>query len=270
MLKTSRWIDTHAHLSSDDFEKDRQEVLQRALETCEYLVEIGAGTAEDAPIRAKALAEENDRIFFTAGVHPHDAKEVSSEDNLRQVITPHFSHPKCVAVGECGLDYHYDNSPRDKQREVFSWQIGFAKEFSLPLSIHSREAEEDTKKALTDFDGQAVFHCFTGSWDMARFGVEKGFFISFSGIVTFKAAKDLQETVKKLPLENLLVETDAPFLAPIPMRGKRNESSFIEHTADFIAKLRGIDPQELSMKLKQNSLRLFSKISEWSDRKMGP
>lgn len=257
MEKTLQWIDTHTHLSSPDFDADRAEVLKRALQNCEFLVEIGAGTAENAPDRAKALSESHEAIYFSAGVHPHDAEKVESEKSLRESFLHYYSHPKCVAVGECGLDYFYDNSPREKQKEVFRWQIKIAEEVKLPLSIHTRDANEDTIELLKDYEGQAVFHCFTGSQELADFGVQKNFFISFSGIVTFKKAEDLRERLKSVPLENLLIETDAPYLAPIPHRGKRNESSFIEHTASFVAEQKNISVEKLQIQLRENSKRLF-------------
>lgn len=253
-------IDTHTHLSCPDFDSDRDEAFDRALKVCEALVDIGAGTAPDSHLRAKNFADAHPEVFFTSGIHPHDAQTLGMDTELRKSIEEQLSHPKCVAVGECGLDYYYDNSPAEAQKQVFDWQIELAKTYSLPLSIHTRDAEEDTKSLLQDYSGPAVFHCFTGSMDLAKFGIEKGFMISFSGIVTFKKAEDLRKVCKSVPLENILVETDAPYLAPVPKRGKRNEPSYIEYTARFIADLKGISEEELIQKTNANSKRLFSKI----------
>jgi TatD DNase family protein len=254
-------VDTHTHLSCPDFEEDRDEALARALEVCDYLIDIGAGTSPDSHLRAKSFAETNQRVYFTSGVHPHDAEKLGMDSEMRQSIESLLSHPKCVAVGECGLDYFYDHSPSGPQKEVFKWQIELAEKTGLPLSIHTREAEEDTKTLLESYKGQAVFHCFTSSLDLAKYGIEKGFMISFSGIVTFKKAEELREVCKWVPLENLLLETDAPYLAPIPKRGKRNEPSFIQHTAKFIAELKSIDENELIAKTTENAKSVFQKIS---------
>jgi len=264
MMSSLRWIDTHAHLSSEDFDVDRDEVLKRALNTCEYIIEIGAGSSEDASERAQRLADQNQNVYFTAGVHPHDAEDVADSSELKKRIESYFTHPKCVAVGECGLDYYYENSPIQRQKDVFKWQIELAEQSGLPLSIHTRDAEEDTRSALHSFNGKAVFHCFTGSQALASFGVEKGFFISFSGITTFKKAQNLRDVVQSTPIENILIETDAPYLAPVPMRGKRNESSFIVHTAQLIANLKQVEPNELAAQLRKNTFRLFSKLKDSS------
>jgi TatD DNase family protein len=253
-------IDSHTHLSSPDFNDDRREVLTRAKEVCSYMIDIGAGTAKNAHLSAKDLAEAEDSIFFTAGVHPHDAGDLGRNSQLRSEIENLHEHPKCVAVGECGLDYFYEHSSREDQFECFQWQIQRASDLKLPLMIHTREAENDTMELLRDYHGKAIFHCFTSSQKLADFGVSKDFFISFSGIVTFKKATDIQEVAKNTPLKNILIETDSPYLAPVPLRGKRNESSYIEHTARFLADLKGIPLEEFCRATSENALRCFSKI----------
>lgn len=257
---SAKWIDIHTHLSSPDFDQDRSDVMNRALETCSLLIDIGSGTSSDAFKRAMKLAESHSQVYFTAGVHPHDASSVLDATDLRAEIEKALEHPKCVAVGECGLDYYYQHSSREAQAEVFRWQIDLAKKYNLPLMIHTRDAEHDTIGALETFEGSAVFHCFTGSPSLADFGLRKGFYISFSGIVTFKKATDLQEIAKQIPLENLLIETDSPYLAPIPLRGKRCESSFVKHTAEFICELRGITADTLANQVQLNASRLFRRI----------
>lgn len=253
-------IDTHTHLSCPDFDKDREEAFQRAVKVCDYLIDIGSGTEVNAFQKARNLADAKSEVYFTAGIHPHDADKVGNDETCLNEIQKLLSHPKCVAVGECGLDYFYDNSKRENQKETFKWHINLAQKTNMPLVIHTRDAEDDTKELLGSYNGPAVLHCFTGTKDLAAFGVKKGYFISFSGIVTFNKASELRKVAEATPLENMLVETDAPYLAPVPMRGKRNESSFIEHTAKFLAELKGISVEEFSNKSSENALKLFSKI----------
>lgn len=254
-------IDVHTHLSCEDFDADRSDVMARALAACDVLIDIGAGTSPDASERARKLSETYPQVYFTAGVHPHDAETLGINQEIREKILELAKHPKCVAIGECGLDYYYENSKPNVQMEVFRWHLEVAKATGLPLMIHTRDAEPDTIEILRDYPGHAIFHCFTGSDALADFGVSKGFYISFSGIVTFKNAEALRQTFLRVPLEHILIETDSPYLAPVPMRGKRNESSFLPHTAEFLAKLKGVDPLSFIGKTRDNSLKVFSKIS---------
>jgi len=258
---SAKLIDTHTHLSSKEFDSDRGDVLKRALQICEAVVDIGSGTSVDAFQRAMQFAESHPQIFFTAGIHPHDADAIGKNENILKEIEDLVQHPKCVAVGECGLDYYYKNSAPESQKEVFRWHLELAKKYSLPLCIHTRDAEADTKEILKDYSGPAIFHCFTGTQDLADFGVSKNFLISFSGIVTFKTAEDLRQIFLSLPMKNILVETDSPFLAPVPVRGKRNESAFIEHTARFLSEKRGISFDEFARTTSSNARALFSKMS---------
>jgi len=253
-------IDVHTHLTSEDFEGDRQAALDRALETCDLIIDIGAGTGEKAHQLSCQFADANPRVFFTAGIHPHDAQTHGNNSELKKEIEALLKHPKCVAIGECGLDYYYSHSPREKQLEIFEWQIQLAEKYNLPLMIHTRDAEDDTIRLLEKFKGHAVFHCFTGTQKLADFGIKKGFRVSFSGIVTFKSAEDLRKVARTLPKENILIETDSPYLAPIPMRGKRNESSFIVHTAQFLAKELKIDEQEFIQQTRLNSFHSFPRL----------
>jgi len=254
-------IDAHTHVSCPDFQEDRTEVLKRAFEVCDYLIDIGAGTEAGAHQRAKELAENNESIYFTAGVHPHDAEELGQDPKLRKEIEALLPHPKCVAVGECGLDYFYDHSPREAQMEVFRWQIELAQKHELPLMIHTRNAEDDTKQLLRDYTGKGIFHCFTGSKDLADFGLKKDFMISFSAIPSFKKADELRELFVSLPVENILTETDAPYLAPAPMRGKRNEPSFIKYTAEFLANQKKLALDDFVQTTHRNALKVFHKIT---------
>lgn len=257
---TSKWIDTHTHLSSSDYDSDRTEVLKRAEDVCDYLIDIGSGMSLDAFEKSRLLAESHNSIYFTAGIHPHDADKLGTDTPTLNRLSELYSHPKCVAVGECGLDYYYKNSDIENQKRTFQWHIDQALKYRLPLMIHTRDAEADTMKLLEPYTGTAVLHCFTGTQSLADFAKSKGFFVSFSGIVTFKNADSLRNVFLSLPEDLLLIETDAPFLAPAPLRGKRNESAFIKHTAQFLANLRGISEDHFSSTLRRNSLKLFSKI----------
>ncbi len=254
-------IDIHTHLTAKDYDEDRGAMIERALMTCDYLIDIGSGTSSRAFEDARKLADSHSRIYFTSGIHPHDADTVGQDMSLRNDLSAILSHNKCVAVGECGLDYFYNHSPREKQAEVFEWQIDLARKHNLPLMIHTRDAEDDTKASLSSYSGRGVFHCFTGTYDLAKFGVDRGFLVSFSGIVTFKNAQALREVFLALPMDTIVIETDSPYLAPVPMRGKRNESSFIGHTARFLADLRKIPLEDFIDQTSQNALRLFEKIN---------
>ena len=255
-----RLLDIHTHISCPDYDQDREEVLKRALETCDLLIDIGAGTSADACIRARNLSERIPEVFFTAGIHPHDATSCGKDTQLLNEIERSLLHTKCVAVGECGLDYYYNNSPREAQQEVFQWHVQKAQSLQMPLMIHTRDAEADTMEILKHYKGSAVFHCFTGTQELAHFGIQKNFFISFSGIITFKNASALRDVFMKTPMENILIETDSPYLAPVPMRGKRNESSYVKHTFQFLAELRGMSVSDLNDQVHKNAKRLFSKI----------
>lgn len=248
-------IDTHCHLEMNAFDGDRVDVITRAREAgLEALLAIGSDFGGNRG--AVELAEEHDDIFAVVGLHPHDAKDFTKE--VFDQIKIWAAHRKVVGIGEIGLDYHYDYSPVEVQRDVFRQQLDYAKEAGLPVVVHSRDAGEDTLAILRDTGvGRGVLHCFSGDGAMAERVLAMGFHISFAGQVTFKKASQLREIAKAVPDERLLVETDAPFLAPEPLRGKRNEPAFIVHTARFLAQLRGVSPEDIDRITTLNAKRLF-------------
>ena len=253
-------VDSHCHLDFPDFAEERAAVIARARAAgIGTMVTICTKITEFDEVRA--IAESDPDIWCTVGIHPHEAGSEPAVDEAR--LAALADHPKVIGIGECGLDYHYDLSPRDRQAVVFRTHARAAREHGLPLVVHTREADEDTAALLAE-ESQGgrltgVLHCFTSGRKLALQGIDLGFYVSFSGIVTFKNAEDLRETVKAVPLERMLVETDAPFLAPVPKRGKRNEPAFVAHTAAFIAGLKGVSPEELAAATTDNFHRLFPK-----------
>lgn len=255
------YIDSHAHLEMSDFDHDREAVIQRALDAgIEIIVCVGDGdVTNDSHNAAFRLADDHPFIYTTVGVHPHEARLL--DDELYAKLGDLSQHPKVIAWGEIGLDYHYDNSPREVQREAFKRQLRMARERKLPISIHTREAEADTLAILSeewkDSGLGGVIHCFTGTRGFAEAAVELGFLISFSGVVTFRKAVDLQQTARSLPLNKILIETDAPFLAPVPYRGRRNEPAYVAETARAIAELRGVEAEEIGRITSENFKQVF-------------
>jgi TatD DNase family protein len=256
------FVDSHAHIDGEEFDADRDEVVARAREAgVRAILNVGTGDPHAGNFeRAVAVAEKYEGVYAAAGVHPHDARlyDEAAERRLLEVVR---RGPPVVALGEVGLDYHYDNSPRDVQRRVFARQLQLAREEGLPVIIHSREADEETAFILRqEMDGAAaggVMHCFGGGPALAEAALALGFMISFAGNVTFKKAESLREVARAVPLERLLVETDCPFLAPVPFRGRRNEPAFVVETARFLAGLRGVGPEELGRVTSENFARLF-------------
>jgi TatD DNase family protein len=250
--------DSHAHLDDPRFTADREALIQRAWDSGVHrILTIGNGTGPDDMGCGIPFAEAHPWIFTSVGVHPHDASKV--EDRHIQMMERLAGHPKVLAIGETGLDYHYDNSPRDVQRQVFQRQLEVAAKVDLPVIVHTREAEADTERILRAAGSlRGVLHCFTSSSSLAKAAVDLGLLISFSGIVTFPNARELAEIAKSVPADRLLVETDCPYLAPIPHRGKRNEPAFVLETARFLATLRGISLEELASQTSENFTRLFS------------
>jgi TatD DNase family protein len=233
------FIDSHCHLNYKGLVDDQQAVLERARAAgVEAMLNISTRASEwDAVV---GVAEREGDVWASVGIHPHEADvhpDVETETLLERA-----RHPRVVGIGESGLDFYYDNSDRDRQRESFRAHIAAARESGLPLIVHTRDAEEDTHTILSDEMGKGAFtgviHCFTASGDFARKALDLGLYISISGIVTFKNAKDLQETARLLPLDRLLIETDSPFLAPVPHRGKPCEPAYVVETARFLADLR--------------------------------
>ncbi|MBI5050751.1 MAG: YchF/TatD family DNA exonuclease [Nitrospirae bacterium] len=244
----------------NDFNKDRREVIQRAKDTgIEYIINIGSD--RESNIKGLRLSAEYPEIYLSVGIHPHDAKTLNEE--VCNEIENWIKQPKVVAVGEIGLDYHYMHSPKETQIEAFKKQIAIAKNSGLPVIVHSREAENDTMRILKE-EAQGVsgvLHCFSGDREMAEKAMEMGFYISIAGPVTFANAKNLREIAKFITDEYLLIETDAPYLSPVPMRGKRNEPSFLKYTAQAIADLRGISIHDIARITTLNAMKLF-KIGE--------
>lgn len=256
-------VDSHCHLDFPDFAQERDAVIARAREAgVGTMLTICTKIAEFDRIRA--IAESDPDIWCTIGTHPHEAQ--GEPGTQVAALVDLARHPKVVAIGECGLDFYYDESPRDIQESVFRTHIEAARTAELPLVVHTRDADDLTARILTETasDGglRGVLHCFTSSQELARHALDLGFYISFSGIVTFKNAEDLRATAKFVPLDRMLVETDAPFLAPVPKRGKRNEPAFVRHTAAFLAELRGISLEALTAATTENFHRLFSRAEK--------
>jgi TatD DNase family protein len=252
-----RFIDSHSHLADAAFDEDRDAVIERAAEAGVRLVVcIGASLADGA--RARELAAQYPLLRYTAGLHPQDAATFDADTQLPALEA--LLDAGAVAVGECGLDYHYDNAPRIKQHESFSAQLAIAAERDLPVIVHTREAEADTALMidLAARDGVVgVLHCYTGTLALAERALGYGWYVSFSGIITFKNWTDL-DLLRAIPDDRLLVESDAPFLAPVPKRGKRNEPAWVAHTIERLASVRGISPESLADRTGENAERLFN------------
>ena len=258
-------IDSHCHIDGEQFDADRDEVVQRAKDAgVVAMLNVGTGDPHSDDFRrAVAVAERYDNVYASVGVHPHDAKlyDDAAEAHLIDLVK---SSEKVIAWGEIGLDFYYDHSPRDVQTEVFRRQIRIAKDLGLPVIIHSRDANDETVGILAaecSYDGfRGIMHCFGGTPEMAEALMKIGFLISFAGNVTFKKADNLRDAARVVPLDKLLVETDCPFLTPVPLRGKRNEPSFVVHTAKFLADFYGIDIGLLAYQTTMNFTKFF-KIS---------
>jgi TatD DNase family protein len=254
-------IDSHCHLDFPDFAGELDAVVERAQAAgVERMITIG--TKVEKAARAAEIAEAYDSVYFTVGTHPHEAAGEAAADFA--AMRRFAAHPKCVGIGEAGLDYHYNYAPPDVAKRVFRGQIALARDLGLPLVIHTRDAEGDTAAILKDEMGQgrfaAVLHCFTCSRGLAEDALELGLMISFSGVVTFKKSQDLRDIARDVPLDRILVETDAPYLAPVPHRGKRNEPAFVAATARAVAEAKGVTFEALAEATRANTLRLFSKL----------
>lgn len=250
-------FDTHVHLNDEQFDNDLQEVIERAKEAgVDYMVVVGFNrpTIE----RAISLVDTFDFLYASVGWHPVDAIDMKEED--LDWLESIAAHPKVVALGEMGLDYHWDKSPHDVQKEVFRKQIGLAKKLELPIIIHNRDATEDVVQMLREENAKEVggiMHCFSGSAETAKECVELNFHISLGGPVTFKNAKKPKKVAMEVPLDRLLIETDCPYLAPHPYRGKRNEPAYVKLVAEQIAELKGISYEEVAEKTTENAKKLF-------------
>ena len=256
------FVDSHAHIDGEEFDADRVGVVERARAAgVRAILNVGTGDPHGGNFeRAIALAEEFEGVYAAAGVHPHDAR-LYDEEAERRLLEVLGGSARVVALGEIGLDYHYDNSPREVQREVFARQLRLAKKAGLPVIIHSREADEETVEILRDAYAGAprggVMHCFGGGPKMAEDVLALGFHVSFAGNVTFKKADALREVARAVPLERLLVETDCPYLSPVPFRGRRNEPAHVVETARFLAEMRGVPAEEFGRATSENFARLF-------------
>jgi TatD DNase family protein len=255
-------IDSHCHLDFDAFGPELDAVVERArragvggfLTICTRLTEFE---------RVRGIAERFDDVWCSVGIHPHEAASEPETSAARLVELTR--HPKVIGIGEAGLDYYYEHSPRDRQRDVFRQHIAAARGAGLPLIVHSREADEETVAMLEEGAAAGgltgVIHCFSSTAYLAERALALGFYISLSGIVTFRNAETLRHIAKTIPADRLLVETDAPYLAPVPHRGKRNEPAFVAHTAAFLAGLRGVEPARLAAESTANFHRLFAKAA---------
>ncbi len=247
-------FDSHAHYDDEKFDDDRENLLASLFDNGVCAI-VNCGSDLKSSKRSMALSEKYENIYFAAGVHPHEADEMgeSDFDEIRELL----KHPKCVAIGEIGLDYHYDFSPRDIQKQVFEYQLKLAKEFDMPVVIHDREAHQDTWELLKKYQPKGVVHCFSGSVEMARDILSIGMHIGLGGAVTFKNAKTPVAVAAAVPSERLLIETDCPYMAPVPHRGTRNDSSLIPCTAEVIASVRGTTAQEILNLTAENAKKLF-------------
>lgn len=252
----SNIFDTHAHYDDSRFDEDRNELLSSLREKGVSQI-INCACDYKSCLSTLEITKNHCFTYAALGVHPHEAEDLTEDDFCR--IIELFNNEKVVAVGEIGLDYHYDFSPREKQREVFERQLILANELNLPVIIHDREAHEDTMNLLKKYRPKGVVHCFSGSAEMAKEVLKLGMYIGIGGAVTFKNAKKPVEVVKEVPSEYLLLETDAPYMTPVPFRGQRCDSSHIAFTAQTIAQIKGIDTQQLIDICNENAHRLFMK-----------
>jgi TatD DNase family protein len=254
-------VDSHCHLDFPEYAGKLDEVVARARDagvgTC---ISIGTELKRFAGVRA--VAERFDNVWCSVGVHPHEAEnELLTDDKLLLAET---GHPKVVGIGETGLDYFYEHSPREKQIANFRAHIAAGRESGLPVIVHTRDADDDTIRVLEEEMAKGVFkgliHCFTGTQRLADASLKMGLYISVSGIATFKKSDALRDVIKTVPMERLLVETDAPFLAPVPHRGQTNEPAYVVHTAKMLAALKGVSEEELARATTDNFFQLFSKV----------
>ncbi len=257
-----RLFDTHCHIADGQFDEDREAVIERFREAGVERALVVADPCEDAPNQDKvfALAGKYPFLYAAIGVHPHNASGWNAQAEAE--VLKYLAHPKCRLLGEIGLDYHYDLSPRDVQRRVFELQLDMAFERRMPVQLHIREAHGDCMDMLR---GRAavgrmlagIMHCYTGSWESAKVYLDLGLYISLSGAVTFKNAPKLAEVARNVPADRLLIETDCPYMAPVPLRGRRNEPAYVAYTATKIAELRGESPDSLAAQTYENALRIM-------------
>jgi TatD DNase family protein len=257
------FVDSHCHLDFPEFAPELDAVVRRAKEAgVARMVTIGTRLSTFA--RVRAVAERFAEVYCSVGVHPHEAEKEGAEATPEKLAAL-AEHDKVVSIGETGLDFYYEHSPRDLQEAAFRNHIAAARQTGLPLIVHTRDAEDATARVLREEMEKGAFtgliHCFTSSAQLADIALELGLYIAFSGIVTFKKSDDLRAVAARVPLDRLLIETDAPYLAPAPHRGKRNEPAFVVKTAEAIAQLRGVTPEDLGAATSGNFFRLFTRVS---------
>lgn len=249
------FFDTHAHLNDERFDDDRSELIESLAENgIGYVCEIGYDTESSA--KAYELSQKYDFIYAAAGVHPHDSEALTDGglDEIKALLTK----DKVVALGEIGLDYYYDNSPRDVQKKWFIKQLELACEMKCPISVHTRDAMEDTINILKSYGpGDGIIHCYSGSKESAKIFLDMGYYISFAGPVTFKNANSILDVIKYVPLERMLTETDSPYLSPVPYRGKRNCPIYVKEVAKTIAAVRGMDLEEIAEITSNNAKKIY-------------
>ena len=256
---TIRLIDSHAHIQGAEYVADRGLVLARARQAgVEKIIIIGGAGERSSNEAAVSLAESHDSLYATVGIHPHDARDAGAEELTK--IEELTAKPKVVAVGETGLDFYYDHSPRQTQRHLFARFIHMARDSKLPLVVHERDAHSEVLDLLR-VEGQGelrgVIHCFTGNYDAAQHYLDLGFYLSFTGIVTFKNAEPLRDVLRRVPLDKMFVETDSPYLTPVPYRGKRNEPAYVRLVAETIAACKGLELCEFAEATTRNVKDLF-------------
>lgn len=250
------FFDTHAHYDDPMFDEDRDEILDNMRKNSVDFI-LNPGCDVKTSCTAIGLAERWDFLYGAAGIHPEQAVNAGEEDLSE--IEKMLSHPKIKAVGEIGLDYYYEDlCPREKQKEIFRAQMELAKKYHLPVIVHDREAHEDSLKLVQEFpEVTGVFHCYSGSTDMARTLLEMGWYLSFTGVLTFKNARKAPEVVAMAPLERLMIETDCPYMAPVPNRGRRNSSLYIHYVAEKMAEIRGLEVEKIASITMENGKRFF-------------
>jgi TatD DNase family protein len=257
------WLDSHCHLTADRYAEDLGEVIARARQAgVDAMVAIGSGYGFEGNHAAVALAHREADIHATVGIHPHEASEFN--EAVRNQLRTWLSDPQVVALGECGLDYHYMNSNREAQRAALASQLNLARELAVPVAIHVRGDEPDAYAEMLDIwrsegDGRlsGVLHCYTGTREFAHRALDAGFMVSFSGIVTFKRSQELRDVARSIPLDRIMVETDAPFLAPEGYRGKRNEPAWVARVGEQIAELHGVSIDEIGRRTSENARRFY-------------
>ncbi|MDR2570398.1 MAG: TatD family hydrolase [Oscillospiraceae bacterium] len=249
------YFDTHAHYCDRRFDEDRDELLGSMVAAGVSLI-LNSGSSLRSSKFSIELSDKYPFIYASVGVHPHDSKSMTDETIIE--LEKLLSHPKAMAVGEIGLDFHYDFSPRDVQKSRFREQLELARHLGKPVIVHERESLQDTLDIIRDFsDLVGVLHCFSGSWETAKIVLDMGWYLSFSGVITFKNARRALEVIEKMPVDRILLETDCPYLAPDPMRGRRNSSLYLQYTAGKVADILGLTLDEVAAITKENGKRFF-------------